>query len=327
MGCGDNRYPLEYLVLVMEVSLTFRAPGRVNLIGEHTDYNLGFVLPIALDLACFITTSPSPDGQLHLTSENLEASRSFRLADISALPPSRDWTDYIIGVARELALAGFPVPALRLRIRSTVPVGSGLSSSAALEVASALALLQGRPIAPVELVRLCHRAETGFVGLPCGTMDQYVSVFGAENSALCIDCRTLTHELVSMPRGATILAVNTMVKHELGVSAYKQRTQECAAAVTALRQFYPRVESLRDVAVDEFEAVAHRLPAIPAKRARHIIYENARVLEFVEASLQGALEKMGKLFAASHRSLQYDYEVSCEELDFLVDTALSLDGV
>ncbi|MGO4880834.1 MAG: galactokinase [Bryobacteraceae bacterium] len=305
----------------------FRAPGRVNLIGEHTDYNLGFVMPVALDLATYIATAPAGDGQLHIHSEERSESFTWPVNEIAAQTPRRHWTDYPIGVAQELIRAGFAIAPAKLLIRSTVPEGSGLSSSAALEVSSALAMLGSRKIAPLELARLCQRAERNFVGLPCGIMDQYISVFGEERAAICIDCRSLKHQVVRLPSGATFVAVNTMVKHELAGSAYKERTEECAAAVKILRSRYPRVESLRDVTPAIFEETESQMPPVVARRARHVVTEDARVLQFVAACRDANLERMGELFEASHRSLQHDYEVSCDELDFLVDAALGIEGV
>jgi len=305
----------------------FRAPGRVNLIGEHTDYNLGFVLPVALDLATYIATAPSGDGKLRIYSEDRQESAEWPVAEIAGLAPRRHWTDYPIGVAQELIRAGAAVAPANLFIRSTVPEGSGLSSSAALEVSTALALLASRRMAPLELARLCQRAERNFVGMPCGIMDQYISVFGEERAAICIDCRSLKHQVVRLPEGAAFVAVNTMVKHELAGSAYKERTEQCAAAVEWVRRRYPRVESLRDVTPAMFEETEPSMPPLVARRARHVVTENARVLEFVAACREGAIDRMGDLFEASHRSLQHDYEVSCDELDFLVDAALGIDGV
>jgi galactokinase len=232
-----------------------------------------------------------------------------------------------MGVAHELMRAGFAIQPANLLIRSRVPEGSGLSSSAALEVSSALAFLGDRAIEPLELARLCQRAERNFAGMPCGIMDQYIAVFGREHAAVEIDCRSLDHRLVALPEGITFLAVNTMVKHALAGSAYKERVAECAAAVEGIKARFPSVQSLRDVSPDEFESAAHLLPSVVARRARHVVTEDARVGRFVEASARGGLELMGKLMVASHRSLQYDYEVSCAELDFLVDTALAIDGV
>jgi len=301
----------------------FRGPGRVNLIGEHTDYNLGFVLPMALDMACCMAAAPGSDGLLRVRSEDLDQSREWDVADLGALQPAHDWGDYVAGVAQQLVRAGFVVAPTNLLIHSTVPVGSGLSSSAALETSTALALLAGRPLEKLELVKLCRRAENEFVGMPCGIMDQYISVFGRERAAVKIDCRSLEHEIVHLPEGVEILAVNTMVKHELGQSAYRNRVRECAEAVAAIGS----VESLRDVDVAMFEAAAGRIQPPARQRARHVVTEDARVEAFMAASNAGDLKTMGQLFVASHRSLQHDYEVSCEELDFLVDTALGVPGV
>jgi len=300
----------------------WRAPGRVNLIGEHTDYNLGFVLPMALELACYTAAAPRPDGRLRVYSENLGEAREWLLSELSDLGPAGDWSDYPLGVARELVSAGFPVRPSNLLIWSTVPPGSGLSSSAALEVSVALALLDGRRIEPLELARLCRRAENNFVGAPCGIMDQYVAVFGRAGSAIRIDCRSLEHQAVPLPPEASILAVNTMVKHELGQSAYPQRVRECQEAAEALG-----AQSLRDVRLEQLEQARDRLARIPYRRARHVLTENRRVDEFVSACAAGDLEAMGRALVASHRSLRDDYEVSCEELDFLVETALALPGV
>jgi galactokinase len=305
----------------------FRAPGRVNLIGEHTDYNLGFVLPVALDLATYVAIAPSSDAQLRIYSEQRNESAEWPVAEIAALTPRRHWTDYCIGVAQELIRAGSALEPANLVVRSTVPEGSGLSSSAALEVSTALALLGGRRMAPLELARLCQRAERNFVGMPCGIMDQYISLFGEEHAAICIDCRSLKHQVVRLPEGTAFVAVNTMVKHELAGSAYKERTEQCAAAVDVVRRRYPRVESLRDVSPAIFEETESSMEPLIARRARHVATEDARVIEFVAACREGAVERMGELFEASHRSLQHDYEVSCDELDFLVDAALGLEGV
>jgi galactokinase len=305
----------------------FRGPGRVNLIGEHTDYNLGFVLPMALDMACFVAAAPNGGDTLRVHSEDMKQSREWAVRDLESLQPAHDWGDYVAGVAQQLVRAGCAVAPANLLIHSTVPVGSGLSSSAALETSTALALLGDRRMEPLDLVRLCRRAENEFVGMPCGIMDQYISVFGREGAAVKIDCRSLENEVVQLPPEIAIVAVNTMVKHELGQSAYRDRVRECAEAVEVIRGIRPAVASLRDVDVATFEIAAEQIPAVPRKRARHVVTEDARVEAFMEASGRGDLEDMGALFVASHRSLQYDYEVSCEELDFLVDTALGLRGV
>jgi galactokinase len=315
-----NRYGIEQGIRV------FRAPGRVNLIGEHTDYNLGFVLPIALDLACFVAAADSPDGTLRIYSEEKQESRDWPVEQIARLEQSGDWSDYVIGVAQELLRAGYSLAPKSLLIRSTVPEGSGLSSSAALEISSALALLAGREIAPLQLAQLCQRAEVQFVGLPCGIMDQYISVLAREHAALKIDCRSLENEPVALPDGIEILAVNSMVKHALGQSAYKERTEQCSAAVDAIRRLDPAVASLRDVSVPLLDQAAGTMPALTVRRAHHVITENARVGLFADACRRADLERMGQLLLESHLSLQHDYEVSCPELDFLVNTAIGIEG-
>jgi galactokinase len=305
----------------------FRAPGRVNLIGEHTDYNLGFVLPMALDLATFIATAPSGDGMLRIFSEQRQEMRQWKVEEIAGLKPAHHWPDYPIGVAQELIRAGFAIRPANLLIHSTVPEGSGLSSSAALEVSSALAFLQGRAFNSMELALLCQRAERNYVGMPCGIMDQYISVFGRQHSAVEIDCRSLGHRFVPLPGSVTFVAVNSMVKHALAGSAYQTRVAECAAAVAGIRSRFPGVESLRDVAPEQLAAVAHELPEAVARRARHVVTEDVRVGRFVEASTAGDAAEMGRLMVESHVSLRDDYQVSCAELDFLVDAALAVEGV
>jgi galactokinase len=305
----------------------FRAPGRVNLIGEHTDYNLGFVLPVALDLATIVATALSRDGKLRIYSEHQREMREWNVADIGRLERAGHWSDYPIGVAQELVRAGYAIAPANLLIRSSVPEGSGLSSSAALEASCALAFLRGSAIDPLKLARLCQSAEVNFAGVPCGIMDQYVSIFGRENAAVEIDCRSLQHRYVNLPAAIAFVAVNSMVKHALGASAYRKRVEECAAAVEIIGRRFPRVESLRDVTLEQIEAVKDDLPGAIERRARHVVTENARVERFVQASAACDAGMMGRLFVESHRSLQRDYEVSCTELDFLVDSALAINGV
>lgn len=305
----------------------YRAPGRVNLIGEHTDYNLGFVLPIAMDLACFTAAAPASDGMLRVYSHNMNEVRAWPLEQVPELAPSRHWTDYVIGIAQQLYKLGYALEPVRLAIYSTVPVGSGLSSSASIEISTALALLGGRPIDKTELARLAQRAEREFVGMPCGIMDQYVSVFGESGKAIQIDCRSITHKTAPIPAGVSILAVNSMVKHDLGASEYPVRVRECQEAVERIQQAYPGVQSLRDVSSDALDRVQESMREVVFRRARHVVTENERVVKFVAAAAEGDLQAMGRCFLASHRSLQHDYEVSCEELDFLVDTAEDFTGV
>lgn len=273
-----------------------RAPGRVNLIGEHTDYNRGYALPMAIDLECRVTAEAADRWTV--------SSRQF--GEEFALTGARTgrWTDYVEGVVVEFG--GEP---RRLTVDSTVPVGGGLSSSASLEVAVALAL--DPAIDRRELVRRTNRVEREFLGVPCGIMDQFAAVFGRAGHALLLDCRTEEAHPVRLPEEAAVVVVNSMVKHSLAGSAYGERVAECRAAARALG-----IESLRDAASDG-----------GSRRARHVISENRRVVEFVEAAERGGLAAMGRLMAESHASLRDDYEVSCEELDFLVETARDLPGV
>lgn len=305
----------------------FRAPGRVNLIGEHTDYNQGLVCPIALDLACYIGIAPAAHGKLRIYSAELGDLHEFDVASLASFEPRHDWTDYVIGVAQLLAKAGFAIHAADLYIHSEVPRGSGLSSSAALEVASALAFLGSRTMDRLEIAKLCRQAESTYVGMPCGIMDQYASLFGKEGTAIQIDCRSLTHTEVRLPANVSVMAVNSMVKHELASSAYSQRVAECNQAVAELEPFKPGAASLRDFDLTLFEQYQDSVSAVPRKRARHIISENARVVDFAAAASSADLQEMGRLFIAAHRSLQYDFEITCEEIDFLVDTALKIKGV
>ena len=293
----------------------YRAPGRVNLIGEHTDYTEGFVLPIALDLTCYVTRSKNASGELRVVSENNGQERRWPSSALPVVQPMGDWSDYIVGVAKELFRAGYPVEPANLRVHSTIPLGAGLSSSAAIEVATALALLDGRPIPALDLIQLCRRAENRFVGTPCGVMDQYVCVKAVAGAALEIDCRTLESQVVRLPENLTIVTVNSMVRHRLGQSAYRTRVAECAEARDQLG-----VRSLRDA---RMEQVAE-LEGVIQKRARHVVSENGRVKAFLQAESAAA---MGALCYESHASLRDDFEVSCVELDALVEMARGIEGV
>lgn len=301
----------------------FRAPGRVNLIGEHTDYNDGLVLPAALDLYCEVRVSARSDSRLHASALNLKADASWDVRSIASIQPRGDWSDYVAGVAQQLQLRGAAIHPLDLEIESRVPLGAGLSSSAALEVSVGLALASydDDSVAGAELARACRAAEAEFVGLRCGIMDQFVAVFGRQGHALLLDCRTLEHRLIALPGGVELVLVNSGVRHELATTAYNERRRECDAAVRRLGV------SLRDIQPKDWRAAEALLPEPLRRRARHVVHENQRVLDFAEACERDDLDSLGALMAASHRSLAADYEVSCFELDFLVEAASGLDGV
>ena len=307
---------------------TFRAPGRVNLIGEHTDYNDGFVMPAAINLSTFVQVSPREDRKLQIRSENFDDDIEFDL-DQPNPGPRKHWSDYAVGVAVMLERAGHRLRGAQLRIRGEVPVGSGLSSSAAVEVATACALAANSEliIDRRELALLCQRAENQFVGARVGIMDQFVSLFGKAQRALLLDCRSLEFKLLPLPDTVNLVICNTMVKHELASSAYNERRAQCEAGVKHLARFLPDVKALRDVTLDELEQFGRDLPAVVYSRCRHVITENARVLAAAEALEQHDLHRFGQLMAQSHRSLRDDYEVSSKELDLMVELAGMADGV
>lgn len=291
----------------------WRAPGRVNLIGEHTDYNLGLVLPMAIDLACWVAIAPSNDGWLRVYSEQLGGGSQWPVADIPHALPVGDWTDRIVGIAWELSRRGVELRGANVLIDSEVPLGGGLSSSAALGVSLALALGGARE--PLEVAKLAQAAEMDFVGVPCGIMDQFSSAAG---SAMLLDCRSLTWREVKLPPDVAVVSANTMVKHELEASAYRTRVEECVEAARRLG-----IASLRDADLGSLVS----LDGIALKRVRHVVTENARVLRFAAAAESGHAAEMGRILTESHISLRDDYQVSCVELDFLVEAALRVEGV
>ena len=307
---------------------TFRAPGRVNLIGEHTDYNDGFVMPAALDFFTWVRLSPLEQHLLRIFSENFNEEVEVDLDDQN-LAARGHWSDYPIGVAVVLERAGYRLRGASLRIRGEVPIGSGLSSSAAIEVATACALTanSGLKIDARELALLCQRAENEFVGARVGIMDQFISLFGQAQKALLLDCRSLEFKLLPLPDNVRLIICNTMVKHELASSAYNERRAQCETGVRHLAQFYPNVRALRDVTIEQLEQHRSELPEVIYRRCRHVITENARVLEAGEALEQHDLMRFGTLMGDSHVSLRDDYEVSSEELDLMVELARRIDGV
>ncbi|HEY6291731.1 MAG TPA: galactokinase [Terriglobia bacterium] len=299
----------------------YRAPGRVNLIGEHTDYNDGFVMPAAIDFYTWVAAAPRDDRKLVAYSENVSESVEFDL-DASPVPQHR-WSDYAFGVAAMLEQAGHGLRGANLLILGQVPIGAGLSSSAAIEVATGFALLEnsGLAVDRVELARLCQRAENDFVGMRCGIMDQFISCCGRAGQSLMLDCRSLEYRLVPLPSDISLVICNSMVKHELANGEYNRRRAECEAGVRRLAQDLPQVRALRDVTLADLDRYGRDLPEVVYKRCRHVVSENARVLEAASVLERGDVAAFGDLMGESHRSLRDDYEVSCAELDLLVELA------
>jgi galactokinase len=307
----------------------FAAPGRVNLIGEHTDYNDGFVLPVAIDRSTVVAAAARDDRELHVRSLAESSSRELDLDAVAHKHPG-DWINYVEGTARVLESYGNTLRGADMLIASDVPVGAGLSSSAALEIASGLALLAlaGIAIDRIALARAGQKAEHLYVGTKVGIMDQLASTMGRRGEALLIDCRSLEITPVPVDTSSVALVVcNTNVEHSLASSEYNRRREECEEGVKILRTALPEITALRDVSSAELANLEAMLPEPVRRRCRHVVTENERTLEAVEALRAGSFEQMGALMAASHRSLRDDYEVSCRELDAMVEIAGGIDGV
>jgi galactokinase len=306
----------------------FRAPGRVNLIGEHTDYNDGFVFPAAIDFYTQVAAGARSDRKLMVYSENYKEAVEIDLQN-SAQKPKKNWSDYVCGVAVMLLAAGHKISGANLLIESNVPLGAGLSSSAALEVAVASALLgiSALSIDRLQLALLCQRAENEFVGARCGIMDQFISSHAKPDTALLLDCRSLEYQVFPLASGFTLVACNTMVKHDLASGAYNERRAECEEGVRRLSKFLPNLRALRDVTPQELDRYGNELPDTILKRCRHIVTENERVTQAAICLRNNDPSGFGHLMAESHRSLRDDYEVSCAELDLMVEIAGRAKGV
>lgn len=306
----------------------FRAPGRVNLIGEHTDYNEGFVFPAAIDLFTWVAIAPRQDRRLVLRTENLGDGIEFDLDSLAPLQ-ARHWSTYVLGVARVLEESGHPLRGASLLIRGEVPIGAGVSSSASLLVAAGFALLANSDIS-LECRKLalhCQRAENEYVGAHVGIMDQLSSSCSMQGCALLLDCRSLEFRALPLPGEMRLVICNSMVRRELSSSAYNTRREECEEGVRILAQHIPGVRALRDVTIEQLELFRSTLPETIFRRCRHVVTEDDRVLTFAEALEMNNLGGLRKAMAESHRSLRDDFEVSCPELDILVQLAQNAPGV
>ncbi|MGA7629464.1 MAG: galactokinase [Terriglobales bacterium] len=316
----------------------YQAPARVNLIGEHTDYNDGFVMPAAIGFSTEVAIAPRSDRKLVIHSENYSERIEF---DLDHFPTAHagHWRDYAIGVAIMLVRSGKKLTGANLLIDGDVPQGAGLSSSASLEVAVGYALLDLGDSTPdysvtehplidrTQLALLCQQAENEFVGARCGIMDQFVVSHGQRGNALLLDCRSLEYRLLPLPEGTSLAICNTMVKHSIAKGEYNQRRAECEAGVRALSKYLPNVRALRDVTLADLKKYGRDLSEVVLRRCRHVVSENLRVQEAAEALDRRDLPAFGKLMLESHRSLRDDFEVSSAELDIMVELAEKAEGV
>ena len=302
-------------------SFVVRAPGRVNLIGEHTDYNAGFVLPMAIDRGVWIALSAREDREVRVSSIDFGKSAGFSLDHLER--GGAKWSEYLKGTAWSLEDSAYRLRGWQGVMSSDVPIGAGLSSSAAVELATARAFAAVSDFAwePVTMARLAQRAENAWVGVNCGIMDQMISASGREGHAILIDCRDLSTRAVPVPANMVVAIMDTSTRRGLVDSAYNERRSQCEEAAA-----FFGVEALRDITLGMFEARCHELDPITARRARHVVTENARTLSAAQAMIDGEGDKVGKLMDASHASLRDDFEVSSTALDTMVEIAQSQPG-
>lgn len=315
----------------------FASPGRVNLIGEHIDYCGGPVFPAALTMKTTIAARKRKDDIIRLRATDLDILVETKISEIPSLKGKLKWGDYQLGVIDELIKAGYAVCGCDLLYDDTTPHGSGLSSSAAIEVSTALCFAtfsneisgEKKEIDMIELALISQKAEHNFIGVNCGIMDQFASAMGKADHAVYLDCATLNYELVPLALGECRLVIsNTNKKHSLGASKYNERRKECEEGLKILKEYLPDIKQLADVSIDDFELYKNKIEdETVRKRIKHVVYECDRVHKSVSALKAGELEKFGELMNLSHDSLTSDYEVSCEELDLLVNEARKFDGV
>lgn len=304
------------------------APGRINLIGEHTDYQEGFVFPAAVEQGIFVAIGRNQEGHCRLYSLDFEEEYTFSLDSIS--PKKSHWANYVMGMLSQLKQAGFAPQSFDMVIGGTIPVGAGLSSSAALSIAigTAITSLYGYQVSKKSLVLYAQKSEHLYAGVNCGIMDPYASAFGKKSHALLLDCRSNSHKEVSIDLGHfQLVLVNSKVKHSLADSAYNKRRLACEGSVEILKIGFPEIKTLRDIALSDLKKVEKILPEELFPKAKHVITENQRVAEAAESLRLGDLITFGKLLNASHASLDTDFEVSCAELNFLASQAQSMPQV
>jgi len=304
------------------------APGRVNLIGEHTDYNDGYVMPAALEFSTLVAASPRPDRTIRVYSMDMDEERTLDL-DAPDASGRHDWSDYVFGVAAMLEKSGRRLKGADLVVSSDVPIGAGLSSSAALEVATTHALLAASGLAfdPVDAAKISQRAENEYVGMRCGIMDQFIAARGVAGHALLIDCRTLEARNVALAPNLRLLITDSRVRHQHAGGEYNARREACEEGVRRLQPFLGPIKALRDVTFDQLEAHKDALSDLVYRRCRHIVTENERVMEAERALAARDFAAAGRAMNASHVYMRDDFEITCPEVDFLADFAQSLPGV
>jgi galactokinase len=307
-------------------SIIVQSPGRINLIGEHTDYNDGFVLPAAINKAIYVAISKRADSEIHLFSM---AYSELYVTTIDNIQPQKNWVTYILGVVHQLQQKGFVLTGFNLLLDGDVPVGAGLSSSAAVECATAFALNEifDLNISKINLVKLAQKAEHSFAGVQCGIMDQFASMFGKKNHAIQLDCRTLAFQYFPLQlQGIKIILLDTQVKHSLAATAYNKRREECEEGVAYIQKKYPTVKKLRDANIIMLNDCINANTII-YKRCKYVIEENERVQLACGDLAANDISSFGKKMFATHNGLSELYKVSCKELDFLVYAAKQYDGV
>ncbi len=312
-----------------EPEIAVRAPGRVNLLGEHTDYTGGLVLPVAIDKDMIFLCRRRKDKGIGLFSADFD--KLLNLKEVARQSsPDYHWANYVLGVAYELVENDFALGGFDALVAGTIPLGAGLASSAALEVATAVALkeLFKLKLGPVLLVTLCQAAENQFVSVNCGIMDQFTSYLAKKDHAISINCDTLKYNHVPLdPKQVSIAVCHTGIKHELAFSAYNKRVQECNEGLGFIQKHNPRILKLGNATEEILNIAQKEMPPTIANRCKHVIMENQRVRKGIEALSKGDIESFGRLMYESHQSLKELYQVSCPELDYLVDATQSIDGV
>lgn len=300
--------------------LLIRSPGRVNIIGEHTDYNQGFVLPAAIDKAIYIAIGKRDDDTIHLYAQDYQQSHQATLTTIA--PSEKHWPNYILGIVDQLQKRGYNVGGFNLVIDGDVPLGAGLSSSAAVECATVFALneLFKLGIEKIEMVKMAQLAEQTFAGVMVGIMDQFASMFGKQGHVIKLDCRSLEYEYVPLDlKGIKILLLNTNVKHSLASSEYNTRRKQCEQGVAWVKEKHPEVNSLREISLEMLDQHVAPKDEIIFKRCKYVVEENMRLLQGCEDLKSGNIEELGKKMFRTHEGLSKEYEVSCKELDYLVE--------